>query len=252
MPQHWSSAMATWWPHTWWWPRPVCCTQRCLSSGLGPGLATVVADPRHGPGGSAVHSRETGCSGCVQAQKYLIRSPLALPSPEVQLVQFHEPGIFNYSALLLSENEDTLFVGAREAVFALNAHNISKKQHEVWCGLPVPLLSFSFQHFLLKSIHWALPGVAFPFLAMQPHPSGWSHGPSCTASEQLPCPPGPRALLSRSSPPAPCPRAPSQGVPLAACVLPRLAAHPGMTLFLSWIIECFTTENLRHTREQRE
>lgn len=170
MPQHWSSAMATWWPHTWWWPRPVCCTQRCLSSGLGPGLATVVADPRHGPGGSAVHSRETGCSGCVQAQKYLIRSPLALPSPEVQLVQFHEPGIFNYSALLLSENEDTLFVGAREAVFALNAHNISKKQHEVWCGLPVPLLSFSFQHFLLKSIHWALPGVAFPFLAMD-HPA---------------------------------------------------------------------------------
>uniref|UniRef100_A0A4W2FX81 Semaphorin 4D n=1 Tax=Bos indicus x Bos taurus TaxID=30522 RepID=A0A4W2FX81_BOBOX len=51
---------------------------------------------------------------------------------EVQLVQFHEPGIFNYSALLLSENEDTLFVGAREAVFALNAHNISKKQHEAY------------------------------------------------------------------------------------------------------------------------
>ncbi|XDA71869.1 hypothetical protein R6Z07F_002155 [Ovis aries] len=51
---------------------------------------------------------------------------------EVQLVQFHEPGIFNYSALLLSEDEDTLFVGAREAVFALNAHNISKKQHEAY------------------------------------------------------------------------------------------------------------------------
>ncbi|XP_025137899.3 semaphorin-4D isoform X3 [Bubalus bubalis] len=51
---------------------------------------------------------------------------------EVQLVQFHEPGIFNYSALLLSEDEDTLFVGAREAVFALNAHNVSKKQHEAY------------------------------------------------------------------------------------------------------------------------
>ena len=56
-------------------------------------------------------------------------------------MQFHEPGIFNYSALLLSEDKDTLYVGAREAVFALNAHNISKKQHEVWCGLPAPLLS---------------------------------------------------------------------------------------------------------------
>ncbi|XP_020929479.1 semaphorin-4D isoform X4 [Sus scrofa] len=51
---------------------------------------------------------------------------------EVQLVQFHEPGISNYSALLLSEDKDTLYVGAREAVFALNAHNISRKQHEVY------------------------------------------------------------------------------------------------------------------------
>uniref|UniRef100_A0A8C3VPH2 Semaphorin 4D n=1 Tax=Catagonus wagneri TaxID=51154 RepID=A0A8C3VPH2_9CETA len=51
---------------------------------------------------------------------------------EVQLVQFHEPGISNYSALLLSEDKDTLYVGAREAVFALNAYNISKKQHEAY------------------------------------------------------------------------------------------------------------------------
>ncbi|XP_047617690.1 semaphorin-4D isoform X3 [Phacochoerus africanus] len=51
---------------------------------------------------------------------------------EVQLVQFHEPGIFNYSVLLLSEDKDTLYVGAREAVFALNAHNISRKQHEAY------------------------------------------------------------------------------------------------------------------------
>ncbi|EPY86887.1 semaphorin-4D isoform 1 precursor [Camelus ferus] len=46
---------------------------------------------------------------------------------------FHEPGIFNYSALLLSEDKDTLYVGAREAVFALNAHNISRKLHETEC-----------------------------------------------------------------------------------------------------------------------
>ncbi|XP_037350412.1 semaphorin-4D [Talpa occidentalis] len=51
---------------------------------------------------------------------------------EVQLVQFHEPGIFNYSALLLSEDRDTLYVGAREAVFAVSALNISKKQHEAY------------------------------------------------------------------------------------------------------------------------
>lgn len=51
---------------------------------------------------------------------------------EVQLMQFHQPGIFNYSALLLSEDKDTLYVGAREAVFALNALNISQKQHEAY------------------------------------------------------------------------------------------------------------------------
>lgn len=54
--------------------------------------------------------------------------------PEVQLAQFHQPGIFNYSALLLSEDEDTLYVGAREAVFAVNALNVSHKLHEVCPG----------------------------------------------------------------------------------------------------------------------
>ncbi|EHB14555.1 Semaphorin-4D [Heterocephalus glaber] len=51
---------------------------------------------------------------------------------EVGLVQFHEPGIYNYSALLMSEDEDILYVGAREAVFAVSALNISWKQHEVY------------------------------------------------------------------------------------------------------------------------
>uniref|UniRef100_A0A8C0RUH8 Semaphorin 4D n=1 Tax=Canis lupus familiaris TaxID=9615 RepID=A0A8C0RUH8_CANLF len=51
---------------------------------------------------------------------------------EVQLEKFHEPGIFNYSVLLLSEDKSTLYVGAREAVFALSALNISKKQHEAY------------------------------------------------------------------------------------------------------------------------
>ncbi|XP_019483944.1 PREDICTED: semaphorin-4D isoform X2 [Hipposideros armiger] len=51
---------------------------------------------------------------------------------EVQLVEFHQPGIFNYSALLLSEDKDTLYVGAREAVFAVNALDVSQKQHEAY------------------------------------------------------------------------------------------------------------------------
>ncbi|XP_048195289.1 semaphorin-4D-like [Perognathus longimembris pacificus] len=51
---------------------------------------------------------------------------------EVDLMEFQEPGIFNYSLLLLSEDQNTLYVGAREAVFALNALNISQKQNEVY------------------------------------------------------------------------------------------------------------------------
>ncbi|XP_008047484.1 semaphorin-4D [Carlito syrichta] len=51
---------------------------------------------------------------------------------EVQLLRFHEPGIYNYSALLLSEDQGTLYIGAREAVFAVNALNVSEKQHEVY------------------------------------------------------------------------------------------------------------------------
>ncbi|XP_047382243.1 semaphorin-4D isoform X5 [Sciurus carolinensis] len=51
---------------------------------------------------------------------------------EVGLVQFREPGIYNYSALLMSEDGDTLYVGAREAVFALEASDISRKQREVY------------------------------------------------------------------------------------------------------------------------
>ena len=61
----------------------------------------------------------------------------SLPSPDVHLEKFHEPDIFNYSVLLLSEDKTTLYVGAREAVFALSAHNISEKRHEVWRGLPL-------------------------------------------------------------------------------------------------------------------
>ncbi|XP_048194719.1 semaphorin-4D-like [Perognathus longimembris pacificus] len=49
---------------------------------------------------------------------------------EVELLQFHEPGVFNYSELLLNRYKDTLYVGAREAIFALNALNISQKQLE--------------------------------------------------------------------------------------------------------------------------
>lgn len=52
-------------------------------------------------------------------------------STEVQLINFHELDVSNYSTLLLSEDKDVLYVGAREVIFALNAVNIAEKQHEV-------------------------------------------------------------------------------------------------------------------------
>ncbi|XP_066474534.1 semaphorin-4D isoform X1 [Tiliqua scincoides] len=51
---------------------------------------------------------------------------------EVHLVHFQEPEIFNYSTLLLSEDEDVLYVGAREVIFALNSSNIAQKNQEVF------------------------------------------------------------------------------------------------------------------------
>ncbi|XP_054984659.1 semaphorin-4D isoform X1 [Sorex araneus] len=51
---------------------------------------------------------------------------------EVRLLHFREPGISNYSVLLLNEAGDTLYVGAREAVFALSALDVSQKLHEAY------------------------------------------------------------------------------------------------------------------------
>ncbi|XP_044302519.1 semaphorin-4D isoform X1 [Varanus komodoensis] len=51
---------------------------------------------------------------------------------DVHLVHFQEPETFNYSTLLLNEDKDVLYVGAREVIFALNALNITEKKHEVF------------------------------------------------------------------------------------------------------------------------
>ncbi|XP_027598442.1 semaphorin-4D isoform X5 [Pipra filicauda] len=50
---------------------------------------------------------------------------------EVQLIHFNESKVSNYSTLLLSEDKNVLYVGAREVIFALNAVNIAEKQHEL-------------------------------------------------------------------------------------------------------------------------
>ncbi|XP_042311702.1 semaphorin-4D isoform X4 [Sceloporus undulatus] len=51
---------------------------------------------------------------------------------EVHLEHFQEPEIFNYSTLLLNEDKEVLYVGAREVIFALNSLNISERKQEVF------------------------------------------------------------------------------------------------------------------------
>lgn len=57
---------------------------------------------------------------------------------DLDLLEFSEPGISNYSTLLLSENRDALFVGAREAVFELSKKNVTVRNNKVRWRLKMP------------------------------------------------------------------------------------------------------------------
>ncbi len=50
---------------------------------------------------------------------------------DLDLMEFSEPDIFNYSTLLLSEKKDALYVGAREAIFELSKKNVTVKNNKV-------------------------------------------------------------------------------------------------------------------------
>lgn len=52
-------------------------------------------------------------------------------SPGNNALQFGEPGVSNYSTMLLREDLEVLVLGARGAVFALHLSNISNKQASV-------------------------------------------------------------------------------------------------------------------------
>ncbi|MEQ2171572.1 hypothetical protein GOODEAATRI_012175, partial [Goodea atripinnis] len=49
---------------------------------------------------------------------------------DLDLLEFSEPGIFNYSTLLLSEERDALYVGAREAIFELNKRDVTVRNQK--------------------------------------------------------------------------------------------------------------------------
>lgn len=55
---------------------------------------------------------------------------------DVDLLEFWEPDVFNYTTLLLNEDRGVLYVGAREAVYELNISNISIKSNQLLWKVP--------------------------------------------------------------------------------------------------------------------
>ncbi|XP_057215994.1 semaphorin-4D isoform X2 [Triplophysa rosa] len=55
---------------------------------------------------------------------------------DVELVEFWEPGVFNYTTLLLSEDRGVLYVGAREVIYQLNMNNVSVKSNQLLWNVP--------------------------------------------------------------------------------------------------------------------
>ncbi|XP_026052618.1 semaphorin-4D-like isoform X1 [Carassius auratus] len=55
---------------------------------------------------------------------------------DVDLLEFWEPDVFNYTTLLLSEERGVLYVGAREVVYELNMSNVSIKSKQLLWKVP--------------------------------------------------------------------------------------------------------------------
>lgn len=55
---------------------------------------------------------------------------------DVELVEFWEPGVFNYTTLLLREDRGVLYVGAREVIYELNMNNVSIKSNQLLWKVP--------------------------------------------------------------------------------------------------------------------
>ncbi|XP_076019738.1 semaphorin-4D-like isoform X2 [Genypterus blacodes] len=59
---------------------------------------------------------------------------------DLHLMEFSEPGIFNYSTLLLIEERDALYVGAREAIFELSKKNVTVRNNKAqWTVAETPV-----------------------------------------------------------------------------------------------------------------
>lgn len=61
----------------------------------------------------------------------VMKHNLLVLCPDLDLMEFSEPNIFNYTTLLLSEKGDALYVGAREAIFELSKKNVTFRKNKV-------------------------------------------------------------------------------------------------------------------------
>lgn len=72
---------------------------------------------------------------------------------DVNLLEFWEPDVFNYTTLLLSEERGVLYVGAREVVYQLNMSNVSIKSNQVRMIPNTAEASFKDSHTAMFSPH---------------------------------------------------------------------------------------------------
>ncbi|XP_069817796.1 semaphorin-4D isoform X2 [Dendropsophus ebraccatus] len=68
----------------------------------------------------------------LRAEAFAPESRLTWQETDISLIRFQVQEVYNYSTLLLSEDKDILYIGAREVIFAVNAQNISEQKQEVY------------------------------------------------------------------------------------------------------------------------
>lgn len=87
------------------------------------------------------HTSDFGAFIMVAVASVILTSSLLFPyllidANERSAKRFSPDGVFNYTSLLLSKEDNMLYVGARETLFALNITNISRTQLQRNVSIP--------------------------------------------------------------------------------------------------------------------
>ncbi|KAG8596044.1 hypothetical protein GDO81_001717 [Engystomops pustulosus] len=68
----------------------------------------------------------------LRAEAFALEPRLTWQESEISLTRFQVQDVYNYSTLLLSDDNNVLYIGAREVIFAVNSQNISEKKQEAY------------------------------------------------------------------------------------------------------------------------